>query len=305
MRKSLRLVAAALVGSCLLAGGACAGISALGAHGLADGALEIVGAHPADGATGALKLMSLNLAHGRRDAFHQLLVSDTDIEKNLADIGAVVARNAPDVVAVQEADAESFWSGRFDHVRRIAERAELPVTVHGAHVRGAGLRYGTGLISRISLTDARALTFGAGAPMPPKGVTVATALLDGAPVDVVSVHLDPASSDSRAAQVREMTALLKKRGHPVVLLGDFNCGWADEGSAVRAAADALDLVAYQPEADPADPQFCTFPGFGARLDWILVSKDLELVEHRVLTDTLSDHRALVATVTRTAIKRPS
>ena len=38
----------------------------------------------------------------------------------------------------------------------------------------------------------------------------------------------------------------------------------------------------------------TFPGSGERLDWILISPELEFVSYTHLDDTLSDHLGVVA-----------
>jgi len=48
--------------------------------------------------------------------------------------------------------------------------------------------------------------------------------------------------------------------------------------------------AYAPEAD----DLVTFPSRERRLDWVLVSKEIAFVGHRVLADAVSDHRAVAA-----------
>jgi endonuclease/exonuclease/phosphatase family metal-dependent hydrolase len=40
----------------------------------------------------------------------------------------------------------------------------------------------------------------------------------------------------------------------------------------------------------------TFPKTGRRLDWILVSPQLEFADHRILDDPISDHYAVVAEI---------
>ena len=73
-----------------------------------------------------LRLMSLNIAHARRKAQHQSLLKDTTIRRNLELIAGVLERERPDVVALQEADGPSFWSGGFDHVTALAEPGGFP-----------------------------------------------------------------------------------------------------------------------------------------------------------------------------------
>ena len=50
------------------------------------------------------------------------------------------------------------------------------------------------------------------------------------------------------------------------------------------------MRAHDPEAD----DLVTFPSLQRRLDWVLVSREIEFVGHRVLDDAVSDHRVVVA-----------
>ena len=70
-----------------------------------------------------LKVMSLNLAHGRKDSINQFLVSGEQTRQNLDDIAEVLKQRDIDVLAVQEADAPSRWSGGFDHVAELSRQS--------------------------------------------------------------------------------------------------------------------------------------------------------------------------------------
>ncbi len=52
-----------------------------------------------------IKVLSLNLAHGRGTAFNQLFVTTGQITKNLNDIAEFLETESPDIIALQEADA--------------------------------------------------------------------------------------------------------------------------------------------------------------------------------------------------------
>ena len=54
-----------------------------------------------------LKLLTLNIAHGRKDSFNQLLVPNGTIVENLDDIAELLKKVDADVVALQEADGPS------------------------------------------------------------------------------------------------------------------------------------------------------------------------------------------------------
>ncbi|MGH7338345.1 MAG: endonuclease/exonuclease/phosphatase family protein, partial [Myxococcota bacterium] len=61
-----------------------------------------------------LRLLTLNVAHARRQARHQALLAEPALRRNLQAIAQVLRREAADVVALQEADGPSAWSGGFD-----------------------------------------------------------------------------------------------------------------------------------------------------------------------------------------------
>jgi hypothetical protein len=60
-----------------------------------------------------LRVAALNLAHGRKDNFNQLFVGKKSHKQYLNDIVDVLKQYRPHVVALQEADAASRWSGCF------------------------------------------------------------------------------------------------------------------------------------------------------------------------------------------------
>ncbi len=241
-----------------------------------------------------LRVMTLNLAHGRSDGPNQLLISTDDIEANLLEVASLLRRESPDLVALQEADGPSSWSGRFSHVDRLAADAGLARAVRAENVRGLGLSYGAALIGQVDLRDPLAVTFDPSWPTFSKGFVIAAVPWPGRPqitVDVVSVHLDFALPSRRRAQLDQLAEVLAGRGRPVVVMGDLNCDWnGDEGS-VREFAQRLGLQAFKPEEEIA-----TFPSMGHRIDWILLSEHLRFREHVVLPDTVSDHRAVLAVI---------
>jgi endonuclease/exonuclease/phosphatase family metal-dependent hydrolase len=240
-----------------------------------------------------ISVMSLNLAHGRGEGFHQTFQKRTTIEANLDRVAEVLRRERPDFVGFQEADGPSVWSGNFNHVEYLAQAAGYPSHFRGEHVRGLGLSYGTAIVSRLPARDAVSFTFAANPPTPSKGFVVARFSWPGRPgfdFDLASVHLDFLRASVRRKQIDQLAGELDKRGKPLVVLGDFNCGWTDQGSPVRALAERLRLKAYRPD----DRNLGTYPSAGRRLDWILISPPLEFVEYKVLRDAVSDHRAVVA-----------
>jgi endonuclease/exonuclease/phosphatase family metal-dependent hydrolase len=220
------------------------------------------------------------------------------IEKNLSDIAALVRAEQPDVVALEELDRRSFWSAWIDHLARIGDEAGYP---HRAFVAGRdvargpfAMREGTGLLAVTPLDDADGLAFHAW-PLDDKSFVVATFHppgLGGVAVDVVSIHLDPFLEPTRRAHVRRtLEALARRAKRPLVVMGDMNASWRGGRGALGDLARGLGLHAYlEDDADDTYPASRAF----RRIDWILVSDDLEFASYRTPRAIVSDHRAVVA-----------
>jgi endonuclease/exonuclease/phosphatase family metal-dependent hydrolase len=240
-----------------------------------------------------LKVMTLNVAHGRKDGRHQLFRKRDTIKANLNDISTVLRRTNPDLIALQEADGPSVWSGNFDHVQYIARDAGYAYSVRGDHVKGKTNSYGTALMSHLSLNASLSIQF---APSPPtfsKGVVISTVHVPGDPdieVDVASVHLDFSRKSVRRKQAQEIVSVLRHRKRPLIMMGDFNCEWESKEQTLRNLAKELHLQAYCPKAF----NMKTYSKSKKRLDWILISPEFEFVTYDVLQDTISDHYGVIA-----------
>ena len=244
-------------------------------------------------APAVMKVMTLNLAHARGRAIHQALVRRANIERNLERVAAVLRREGPHLVALQEADGFSAWSGRFDHVAYLARLAEFPFYVHGDHFRRRKHVSGTALLSRLPIVDSASLRFSRSLPTPRKGLVLGRSPLPGRPdlqVEVAAVHLDFLRPRVRRRQVRQIIERLAASGEPRIIMGDFNCQWSGRDESLRLLARELDLF----PCHTAARGLATFPRLRRRLDWILVSPHFEFLEYRTLPDRLSDHRAVVA-----------
>jgi endonuclease/exonuclease/phosphatase family metal-dependent hydrolase len=243
-----------------------------------------------------LKVLMLNLAHGRKDGLNQLLKSEAAIRRNLEEIATVLDKHSADVVALQEADAPSFWSGGFDHVALLAEQAGYPFYESSNQANSWFFSYGTALLSRVALSGVVHHTFRPSPPTMNKGYTLAQLIWkrdSGEPVavDVVSVHLDFSRKSVREQQSAELAQALAVRGNPLIVMGDFNSDWSADEQVVRALAERAELHVYRPDAD----DLSTYSG-SKRYDWILISRHLEFVSLEVLPEILSDHSAVMAEI---------
>jgi endonuclease/exonuclease/phosphatase family metal-dependent hydrolase len=254
-----------------------------------------------------LRVLTLNIAHGRKLATHQALLSRSTVERNLGEIAKVIGETDSDVVALQEADGPSAWSGNFDHVERLARQLDHRHYFRGEHNPFAlgrrNLASGTALLGRLPLDGARSHRFGI-SWRDTKGFVIATvpvAAWEGVEVDVVSLHLEPVMPLLRRRQIAQVTeALLQRPRRPLVVLGDFNCSWSEEALPFRPLARHLGLRAYQPHRHGP-----TYPSRRPwrRIDWILISPELEFAGYRTLRNAISDHLGVVAELRLRTLER--
>lgn len=239
-----------------------------------------------------LSITSLNLAHGRAEGPNQLFQSEAGIRENLRAVEALLEESRAEVVCFQEADRPSFWSGGFDHVELLRTELGYAESVHADNVKGLGLSYGTAILSDFEVQEAHEYTFARTFPTFSKGFAVATVGTAVGPVDVVSVHLDFASSARRASQLEEMAGVLAPRTNALIVAGDFNCGWDDAEDLLPKFCDRLGLQAYE----PASESLATYPRFESRIDWILIDEAFRFESYGVHTNRVSDHRAISARI---------
>jgi endonuclease/exonuclease/phosphatase family metal-dependent hydrolase len=247
-----------------------------------------------------LRFFSLNVAHARRNVPVKPYLGRRKAQRNLAEIAETLKLLAPDVVALQEVDGPSTWSGNFDHVATIAQQSGFAEHYRGDHNEfGIGrfrMAAGTALMARQPLLDPASHRFSV-SWRDTKGFVVAALevpVWGGLSVDVVSVHLDFLTPSVRREQIRRMVERLADRRRPLVVLGDLNCCWQHEPRSMELLVSHLGLRAHEPQS-PAH----TYPAHrpNRRIDWILASPELDFHGYHTVHALLSDHLVLVADLT--------
>jgi endonuclease/exonuclease/phosphatase family metal-dependent hydrolase len=249
-------------------------------------------------ATGDLSIMTLNIAHGRNQALNQMLLGRERTRQNLIDIAKLLEASGADIIALQEADGPSRWSGNFDHVQLLAKHSGYPWYVRGSHASSWLYDYGVAILSRIPFVESLHHTFQPSPPTINKGFSLGH--LHWKPndsfekpinLDIVAVHLDYSRRSIREQQVTEMDEVLSGRGNPMIIMGDFNSEWSKNSSVIRKIASEWGLKVWMPD----DSSVQTYKG-GTRIDWILITEELEFLRHEVLPDAVSDHYAVTAEI---------
>jgi len=246
-----------------------------------------------------IRVVTLNMAHGRKDGKNQMFLKEGTIRNNLLELARLLDRAEADVIALQEADAESAWSGKFDHVDFLTQKSAYGCSHHGIHASKRFYDFGTALLSSHPFRGGFVHSFKPSKPTTTKGFTLAglgwnpgAALAQPLLVKFVSVHLDFSRRSVRRSQIDEMVAVLAQIEGPMVLMGDFNTDWKTEDSSLKYLAEQLELSVFEPHADGLS----TYGDKGARLDWILISQELEFIKYAVFPDVVSDHYAVAAEI---------
>lgn len=258
----------------------------------ADETIAIQQAYPES----VIRVATLNLAHGRKDSLNQIFVLEDTFRENLSDIADVLTDYSPHIVALQEADAGSRWSGGFDHVEYLASAAGYPWRAHESNAESWLFSYGTALISALPLAETIKHTFEPSPPTMDKGFVLAQIdwpYGDGKKtrkLDILSVHLDFSRQSVREQQIKEMIEILSARINPTIIMGDFNSEWLAETSVIQELTRKSRFKSYRPESI----DYNTYKD--KRLDWILITKDMEFVDYQVLPETLSDHAMVIADI---------
>ncbi|MDY0044491.1 MAG: endonuclease/exonuclease/phosphatase family protein, partial [Syntrophales bacterium] len=163
------------------------------------------------------------------------------------------------------------------------------------HVKRKKNVYGTAILSTLPLTMPVSIKFSPAPPTFSKGAVISTVQFpgnSGVDIDIVSVHLDFARKSVRQRQAEELFDRLKERNRPLILMGDFNCEWVSKEQTLKSLSRMLNVKAYHPYAI----NLATYPASGRRLDWILISPELEFLSYRIFNDKMSDHLGVISEI---------
>ena len=252
--------------------------------------------------------MTFNIAHARGvSPVHQSLRSHDRLRTNLLKIARLIARMGVDIVALQEIDQDSRWSGSFDHLKFLSEHTGLIHGVFGLTNKRTGrfhLNYGNAFLSRFPIHHHECVTFDLGG-VGKKGFLFAEIDTPSGRLPILNAHLHHRSRPARLRQViRLMHFLDEQRKHRKARwrTGPFLCGDLNNPS-TQPDATAV-LLGYMEQFDnctllPKGHQGRaphTFPALwpSRSLDYIYLPGGCTAVSAAVVRSYLSDHRPVLA-----------
>jgi endonuclease/exonuclease/phosphatase family metal-dependent hydrolase len=250
------------------------------------------------------RLLTFNIAHARgASPVHQSLRSGARLRTNLLKIARLVTRLEADVVALQEIDQDSRWSGSFDHLDFLREHTGLRHAVHGVNNRRAGryhLNYGNAFLSRFPVLHHETVAFGRGT-VGEKGFLFAEIDTPAGRLPLVNMHLHHRSRPARlrqAAQLMRFLDLQRTQRHARWRTGPILCGDMNNPAAKPdATAELLDYLGRFENyvLFPTGRVVHTFPSLWPRrpLDYIYLPRVCVEPKAMVVRSFLSDHRPVL------------
>ena len=249
-----------------------------------------------------LRVLTLNIAHGRGLSPYQGWHSSNTIERNLQRIVRLLLKEQPDIVALQEVDADSHWNRRIHLLDYLAREAAYVHSHLGIHNRREGrlpLAYGNGFLAQFPIENPDTHAFGQ-APIGEKGFLYCEIALPGGHLPVVNLHLDFRSRKRRIEQVERLIHYLEERHSEngaetyfsPLICGDFNSRSTVQRDAVRHLVNYLKgHCAYKllPNGGRTFPSILPTHG----LDFIFVPPSYRVHQCTVLKSYVSDHRPVL------------
>jgi len=190
-----------------------------------------------------LKLLTLNIAHGRGPILHQGLVKQKTILKWMEKIAELLIDQQPDIVALQEIDENSRWNGHLDLLEYLRRESGYENSAYGMHNKHNGkyrLNYGNAFLSKYPIISEELVVFNK-KKIGSKGFLYCRCDTPLGLLDFINLHLDFKSKKSRLVQcheikkfvlTKEMEYGVESRLEPIVM-GDFNANISNQKDAAK------------------------------------------------------------------------
>lgn len=249
-----------------------------------------------------LRLLTLNIAHGRGLSLYQGFHTLKYIHRNLDRIAHLLRRLRPDIVALQEVDEDSHWNRHINLLQYLQENAAYSHAFHGIHNRRHGqkrLAYGNAILSHHRIHSSESISFNS-KTLGGKGYVFAEVEVGNLVIPVINLHLDYRSRRIRTEQVERIIVDLDARSNRIegdqrmtpIICGDFN---TSSKSAHDAVQHLLTHVRQHTDYQIHPEQGRTFPTYYPRwgYDFIFVPEEYKVLSCRVIRSYVSDHRPVL------------
>jgi endonuclease/exonuclease/phosphatase family metal-dependent hydrolase len=264
--------------------------------------------------TGALKVASYNIAHGRGGKYgakNRSHKTKAALVKHLDRIAAQIAAENPDVIVLNETDFSSAWSFNVDQAEYIGKKCGYPYIMEQKNMAVSfpfyHLSFGNAILSRYPIQNEKFIRWPRYSRLEDifagnhNGFYCELKLPSG-PVGIFGIHLEYRSEAFRVRCAGMIAGMSAATHLPVVALGDFNstpAGWpkaefSDAGkNAMSYLFDEKGFVTCLNETNNF-----TFPSEkpDRRIDWIIGRRIGSFSNSKIVPSDLSDHLMIVTEI---------
>lgn len=257
-------------------------VAAFLALGLA-GCAGLSGSGGQAGESDTLRVMTYNIHHG----------ADSQERMNVAEIAAVIRREQPDIVALQEVDRGVERTQRRDLLVELARLTGMGHRAFGKNIDHQGGQYGNAILSRHPIVRQTNTLLTQREPGERRGVLQAVVNVRGTQVAVLATHFDVRNDEERLLEVRQIEGQILPRyeDYPLVLAGDLN--ETPTGQVYRRLSARL-LDAWS--AGKGEGYTIPVDAPDRRIDYIFLSPHFAADSAWVPRTVASDHLPVVAVV---------
>ncbi len=232
-----------------------------------------------------ISVMSYNIHHCNPPSKAGLIDVDA--------VAAVLKKEGPEIVSLQEVDVFTRRSGGIDQTAQIAEKAGYPFFYFAKAIDFDGGEYGVAILSKYQLSNTNVYPLPMDATIGGEPRVLATAMVtfpNGKVFRFGATHLDAGKiAVNRLMQMEAINRISRETNDPFIIAGDFN---AREGSDVLNILDEN----FTRTCRTCQPTLLEEGEQGA-IDFIAWRKKVHfrILSHRVLSEwQTSDHLPLVA-----------
>lgn len=234
----------------------------------------------------ALKVMTYNIRHANPPSKGDLI--------DIGSIAKTIQKEDPDLVALQEVDADTERSGTGNQAQTIAEKLNMHY-FYAKSIDFQGGEYGVAILSKFPMENEKVHRLPTIPETKGEPRVLATAIIKipgGKQLIFGSTHLDAQkSSENRILQIEEINKIAKNQGDgPMIIAGDFN---ALPGSQVinKLASVFIRTCTTCPPSFPATEPTKVIDFIAYRPG----KHTVKLENHKVIHDAYSsDHRPVTA-----------
>ncbi|PCJ57617.1 MAG: hypothetical protein COA79_15340 [Planctomycetota bacterium] len=237
------------------------------------------------------RILTFNIAHGRGRALNQFMVPNFRRKEICNTIGLFCKASNADFILFQESDFYATWSGNFNHLNAINQKAEYPHKREGNNnVLDSYLnnQYGNSILSKFEPINSSNTIFSEKS-IGGKGVVQITIKLKENLLTIFNLHLQHNSIDVRRKQLNIVEKLILKTKTPYIIAGDFN--EKIESELLKSFIKRHHLHRY--EGKESSISSFRFSFLNSRIDFILGTKEIIFHQCEIQKTNLSDHMPII------------